>query len=153
MMTGPDGLIAPWLEVVAPRTLVVIGPTLPLVENYQSTHAVDVVQLSPDPHALTHHSMRYEAVLISQVIETEDDLVLPGIARNQLAPQVFVLIRPAVIAPSALFGLGYVRHSETHDREGPLLSFCYTLATYNHTRAWNNAKFWANPEQWNKHWW
>ncbi|MDA7749192.1 DUF6231 family protein [Litoricola sp.] len=33
------------------------------------------------------------------------------------------------------------------------MSFRYSLATYNHTRAWNNPKFWANPENWNKYWW
>jgi len=152
-MSSPDGLIAPWLEAIAPRTLLLIGPTLPLVQDYQATHAIHVVQQSADPHALTHHDSRHEAVLISQVIETENDLVLAGIARNQLAPEVFVFVRSSVIAPSALFGLGYVRDGETEDRQGSLLSFRYTLATYNHTRAWNNPKFWANPEQWNKHWW
>lgn len=151
-MTGPDGVIAPWLDAVAPKTLLVVGPNLPLITDYQAAHAV-MVESSPSAHdALTALHKRYDAVLISEILASEHDVLLAGIARNQLAPEVLTLVRPS-IPVTALFALGYVRFAPTADREGPLLSFRYTLATYNHTRSWNNPKFWANPEQWNKHWW
>ena len=151
-MIGPDGVIAPWLDAVAPRTLLVVGPTLPLLADYAASHPV-VVETSPSTDdALTGLQKRYDAVLMSEIIASEDAVLLAGIARNQLAPDVLTLVRPTIPA-TALFALGYVRYAHTEDRDGPLLSFRYTLATYNHTRSWNNPKFWANPERWNKHWW
>jgi len=152
-MIGPDGIIAPWLEAIRPTRLLVVGDHLPILDDYQRAHPLELESAPANRHDLGHHPKTYAAVLISHVLASDDDLLLAGIARNQLAPQVLVFVRPDQVQSTALFGLGFVRHAETADRMGALLSFRYALATYNHTRDWNNPKFWANPERWNKHWW
>ncbi len=31
--------------------------------------------------------------------------------------------------------------------------FSYDIGAYNHTRDWNNARFWANPQNFGRYWW
>lgn len=67
--------------------------------------------------------------------------------RNQYSKEIAVVFdQPPHEA--TLFGLGF-------KRIGPfeLNFFGYDLSQYNHTRDWNNARFWANPERWGKDFW
>ncbi|KAA1174400.1 hypothetical protein FWJ25_09205 [Marinobacter salinexigens] len=52
-----------------------------------------------------------------------------------------------------LIALGFRRHAVIETDNGALTLYTYNLDTYNHKRAWNNAKHWANPEMWGKAWW
>jgi len=38
-------------------------------------------------------------------------------------------------------------------KDNQVTCYGYDLANYNHKRSWNNSKYWANPENWNKYRW
>lgn len=71
-------------------------------------------------------------------------------ARNLHARQIAVWIdTPQSEDLNSMLGLGFKRLI------GPADAGCYgyDLDRYNHTRDWNNAKYWANPERWGKDFW
>ncbi|MEL0224274.1 MAG: DUF6231 family protein, partial [Gammaproteobacteria bacterium] len=78
--------------------------------------------------------------------------LIAGQLRNLLIADLLCFV-DAAIPTDSLYALAFKRGDECREKYGTLLSFQYSLATYNHTRAWNNPKFWANPENWNKYWW
>lgn len=71
-------------------------------------------------------------------------------ARNLHARQIALWIdHPHTNDLNSMLGLGFKQLA------GPADVGCYgyDLARYNHTRDWNNSKYWANPERWGKDFW
>jgi hypothetical protein len=148
---SPDSVIAPWLESVQPQTLWVIGETTPpVVTDYQIHSHNSVVTLKPQE--IGANGQMPSAALITHPLNTLDDLLLAGQLRNLLISDILCFVNRSIPADS-LYALAFKRGDECQEKQNALLSFHYSLATYNHTRSWNNPKFWANPENWNKYWW
>ncbi len=78
----------------------------------------------------------------------QDAVVLLGTLRNFLNTQICVTVRHnSHWKFDELLGLGFKRlHTCMHNDEQVDL-FSYAIASYNFTRKWNNAKYWANPER------
>ncbi len=93
-----------------------------------------------------------------------------GLLRNLYSHRIWVVNNNSECQFNDFIGLGFHRQitfrelsSETDNRltEHPLelkennqvTCYGYDLASYNHKRSWNNSKYWANPENWNKYRW
>lgn len=147
----PDSVIAPWLESVQPHTLWVIGETTPpVVSDYQQYSSNSVTTLSPKEISSTRQLP--QAALIAKPLTSTDGLLVAGQLRNLLISDILCFVHVS-IPQDSLYALAFKRGEECREKGNALLSFHYSLATYNHTRVWNNPKFWANPENWNKYWW
>ena len=147
----PDSVIAPWLESVQPDTLWVIGEmTPPVVNDYQQYSSNLVCTLSHQEVDSTRQLPR--AALIAKPLSSTDELLVAGQLRNLLISDILCFAHVSIHRDS-LYALAFKRGKECQEKGNDLLSFHYSLATYNHTRVWNNPKFWANPENWNKYWW
>ena len=149
---SPDALIAPWLTDRQPVRVWVIGSSIPpVVQDYAAAHAVEIALLPS--HRVSDLSLAApDAALVADPITEPEALESLGILRNRLVQDIFCLVSTAIPVED-LFALSFSRGQPCVSQSGELLSFHYTLATYNHTRVWNNPKFWANPENWNKYWW
>lgn len=74
-------------------------------------------------------------------------------ARDQWASQVLVLLPGARAdhdTEQAYFALGFSRRALPHSLIDKYVAFGFSLSRYKHTPDWLNAKYWANPERWNK---
>ena len=147
----PDSVIAPWLESVQPDTLWVIGETTPpVVTDYQQYSSNSVSRLS---HQEVGSTLQLpQAALIAKPLTSTDELLVAGQLRNLLISDILCFVHVSIPRDS-LYALAFKHGEECREKGNTLLSFRYSLATYNHTRVWNNPKFWANPENWNKYWW
>ena len=150
-MISPDAVIAPWLEIIRPSHLWIVGSEVPPVARDYQKHSQSTIQLL-SAQAINSETLIPTAALCIQPIAHPDDLVTLGQLRNLLIPNIFCLVA-ANMPANNLFGLAFKRGSFCRNKTQQLLSFHYALATYNHTRSWNNPKSWANPENWNKFWW
>ena len=129
----------------------VIGETTPpVVTDYQIHNHNSVETLKPQEVGASVQMPG--AALIAQPLNTLDDLLLAGQLRNLLISDILCFVNRS-IPEDSLYALAFKRGDECREKYNTLLSFHYSLATYNPTRAWNNPKFWANPENWNKYWW
>lgn len=149
---SPDSIIAPWLEAAAPRSLWIVGPSIPpVVMDYCQAHGTAHQILDDASMAATTDPIPEAAILVEPIVDA-DQLSAAGILKNRLIGHV-LCFADAQFPVGAFYGLAFESGATCFARGRALLSFQYALATYNHTRAWNNPKFWANPEHWNKHWW
>ena len=147
----PDSVIAPWLESVQPDTLWVIGETTPpVVSDYQQHRSNSVSMLSHQE--VDSARQPPQAALIAKSLTSTDELLVAGQLRNLLISDILCFVHVS-IPQDSLYALAFKRGEECREKGNALLSFHYSLATYNHMRIWNNPKFWANPENWNKYWW
>ena len=148
----PDAIIAPWLDDAPGNQLWVIGDAVPpVVQDYIEARDSEVFEFDATIAAIDW-SRAAQACLITQPIQNEVDLLLLGRLRNHLIPHILCFANTE-LDETALFALSFKRGAAVVIQGRTHLSFSYALATYNHSRAWNNPKFWANPENWNKYWW
>ena len=54
---------------------------------------------------------------------------------------------------TGMISLGFVLENRYVKEGVELCTYSYDIATYNRKREWNNARFWANPENWGKYRW
>jgi hypothetical protein len=147
----PDSILAPWLESTAPDAIWVVGQEVPPVVSDYQAHSMNQVQVM-NPKAIQSAIQLPNAALIADPIQTPEDLLTLGQVRNLLIPEILCFVSESMES-EALYALAFKRGEHCRQKRITLLSFHYSLATYNHARAWNNPKFWANPENWNKYWW
>ena len=148
---SPDSIVAPWLETIQPSRLWVIGTSSPpVVSDYQTHTASQVAVLDPVEICSNHEIPK--AALIARPLTMQKDLLVAGQLRNLLISDILCFVSEE-LAPESLYALAFKRGEECQEKTLSLSSFHYSLASYNHTRVWNNPKYWANPENWNRYWW
>ncbi|MFK7730636.1 MAG: DUF6231 family protein [Pseudomonadales bacterium] len=93
---------------------------------------------------LEHHSQSEGATVIAR---------LRNLHSNHIA--VFQQDRAQGIWPeSAFFALALKhQHRFEYADSNALHLYTYDIESYNHKRTWNNARFWANPENFGRYWW
>lgn len=161
---SPQSRLAAILDGIKPDSLLSVSTNpIPLLEHWADDHPCEVSAVQdPDPlHLLAKHG-RFDLAVVADQLEYMNHHAgeeLLGRLRNLHTDRMLVLYQPT-LAPKNLrwssndfLGMGLRRdsHFVSGDREMTLYS--YELATYNFVREWNNAKFWANPENWGKYWW
>lgn len=78
---------------------------------------------------------------------------LLGYMRNCLVKRIWLLLPEDADWPlQTLTALGF-RGDDDSPAPAGMRSYTYDIGSYNHKRSWNNARFWANPENFNKFRW
>ena len=80
-----------------------------------------------------------------------------GDLKNRLSSQVLYISENSIDEGDEnfrqLIALGFTRESALILENNTFTCFGYNIETYNHKRSWNNSKFWANPENFDKYRW
>ena len=77
--------------------------------------------------------------------------------RNNGCPSI-CSFEPAQLAENetcfrTYLSLGFTKGVSLNTKSGDYQAFIYDIGRYNRRRSWNNAKFWANPENFNRYRW
>ena len=175
MNLSPDQLIANILEEHQPKNLLLFGNEQPPAVKQYLQSQTDKVELQTinDAALLTDINIRFDLCLIAPDFIEQDKKsgieLLAGI-RNRLCHHIYLFIPLNSMnsdkshwQESDLFSLGLKRlaaftpkqmTSKKAEVSSPILNcFAYQIESYIKKRDWNNARFWANPEQFGKHWW
>lgn len=169
-MNTPDQLLANILEQHEPQSLLVLGKgNIPALSNYLAENAVELNHFSLAPDlTLADTQQRFDLCLLtpefSQLDKPHAIELLAGI-RNRLCHRIYVFLpldADSQWQAGDLYALGLKRvaqfanqaESPAGQHNAPLLScFSYEIESYVKKRDWNNAKYWANPENFGKYWW
>jgi Family of unknown function (DUF6231) len=76
---------------------------------------------------------------------------LLGQVRNLLADQIWVITQSPHWSLADFMAMGFQQDST--EVFAPAQVFTYSLHAYNHKRSWNNAKYWANPQNFHRYRW
>ena len=172
MNLSPDQLLTNLLEDHQPNSLLLVGDEIPpAIQQYLDTQKDNSISLQSLSNAslLSTIESRFDFCLITPAFIEQDKQrgieLLAGI-RNRLCHHIYLFI-PLNENISAednwtekdLFSLGLKKLAQFNSKESdddiaPVLNcFAYQIESYIKKRDWNNARFWANPEQFGKHWW
>ncbi len=164
-MNSPDQWLAALLQEREPQRVLQLGPAEPpALAAYREANKPEVLSRST-VQALGEQplSTRVDLCIVQPGFFEDDPAqainAIAGI-RNQYCHNVFLFVpRDELTAPQAgvtqneLFGLGMRKLSSFEHESHCLDCYGYELLRYNKKRSWNNAKFWANPENFGKYWW
>jgi hypothetical protein len=79
---------------------------------------------------------------------------LLGYMRNCLTKHIWLLLPEDADWPlQALTALGFRKDEDSLPPPAGTHAYTYDIDSYNHKRSWNNARFWANPENFHKFRW
>jgi len=161
-----DTLLDDALQTWQPSTLLHSGALLlPIVEKLHSKHPqLQLVDLPVGEKELLSTSLFKPSTfcVLCELLENHSkDKVLEIIARlrNGLCNPIYLLHNNAHESkannwhPNDFFGLGFRNLGITRHQNQILNCYCYSLQKYNNRRDWNNAQYWANPENFGKHRW
>ena len=170
MNLTPDQLIANLLEDHQPENILLFGSEQPpAIKQYIELQS-DKIKLKTINHitALATINTRFDICLIAPDFiqqEKQNGIELLAGIRNRLCHHIYLFIplkenrlEKNDWHASDLFSLGLKQLAQfeptSSNTNEPLLScFAYQIESYIKKRDWNNARFWANPEQFGKHWW
>lgn len=104
------------------------------------------------PHDCSDLTARFDLALVHQIeaLPLKELRACIGLLRNLLSERVWVLVEQEYCSNEEWISLGFKRDSIPGAGTCSIASFSYNLETYNHKRDWNNTRFWANPENWDK---
>ena len=155
------GLIAE----LKPNTLLVLSPTMfELLTAAKPNCQVLILDITSIPTESVAEQLNdliqdINLVLVGDEIESLDSSSarqVIGQLRNTLNAQILALLSSSAPLDFAdMIGLGFKREanefSETDKNRMTL--YTYDIANYNKKREWNNSRFWANPENFDKFRW
>lgn len=74
--------------------------------------------------------------------------------RNQLNAKIILLQNPSFpLLFQDLLGLGFKRECKSSEQNELIDIYSYDIGNYNKKRDWNNSRFWANPQNFEKYRW
>ncbi len=93
---------------------------------------------------LEHHPQAQGEILVSRLRNLHSNHI--AVFQQDSAPGKW---------PESAFYALALKHQHTfeHTDSNPLALYTYDIESYNHRRTWNNARFWANPENFGRYWW
>ncbi len=147
------------LEACQAKNLLAACNTLPTAVKNWATKNFCKLELIGASSTLENLG-RFDLIMVVGYLEALDKKVaMQHLAqfRNIHGSKIWVQInKSSALSFNDFIGLGFKRL--TINNEGDALDEAYSyfgfdLASYNHKRSWNNSKYWANPENWNKFRW
>ena len=164
-MNSPDQWFDALLEERAPANVLQLGAVeLPALSHY--AQATSVTRLQRDTvQALLDAPLDARVdlcVVQADFVHSMGRQAITAIAgiRNQYCHNVYLFIPRDELARdddsvslNDLLGLGMRKLAEFENDGRWLDCYGYEMLRYNKKRSWNNAKFWANPENFGKYWW
>ena len=175
MNLSPDQLLTNLLDEHKPKNILLVGSeTPPAIQQYldgKNDNSIKL-QILSDTSLLSNIESRFDFCLITpELIQQRKQSgieLLAGI-RNRLCHDIYLFIPLNESGSDTeewtekdLFSLGLKRLAQFNStvissqekNKGPILHcFAYQIESYIKKRDWNNARFWANPEQFDKSWW
>ncbi|MEH6564662.1 MAG: DUF6231 family protein [Halopseudomonas sp.] len=170
MTATPNATLLSILEHYQPARLLCVSQSrIPAVEAFCAAHGATRLTLSdqvPLPEAVANQ--RYDLAIIADQLEHLPQRLgvelLAGL-RNLSASRLAVLVdlkQTPTWQENDFFALALQRHASftqsgdedvgaNHKRT--LALYTYDLADYKQVPDWLNAKYWANPENFDKYWW
>jgi hypothetical protein len=151
---------------IKPNTLLVLSPTMfELLTAAKPNCQVLILDITSIPtenlaEQLNGLIQDINLVLIGDEIESLDSSSarqVIGQLRNTLNAQILALLSSSAPLDFAdMIGLGFKREANelrpTHEKNRMTL-YTYDITNYNKKREWNNSRFWANPENFDKFRW
>jgi uncharacterized protein DUF6231 len=162
--SSPHQHLAALLDSQMPKSLLSVSMNpIPLLKQWCDAHNCALTEIAElDPFGQLANTQRFDLVVVADQLEymsRHHGEELLGLVRNLHSNAMLVLYQPA-IAPNKLrwalsdfLGMGLRRQATFNDNSRQMSLYSYDLDNYNFTRSWNNARFWANPENWGKYWW
>lgn len=149
-----DSVIESYLIQLQPQSLLECSAQpWPGLEDWCRTRGIAFsTQL---PAETITYSQPIDLALVHDALEGVDTAAgqqLLGHIRNSLARRIWLLVdSTSSWSLPTLTALGFRKIDLPF---GPsIASYLYDLNSYNHKRSWNNSRFWANPENFNKFRW
>lgn len=141
-----------------PDRVLAVGDTAETVLRECLPEGVPLESLDPPRAESLMGRGRYGLVLVAGALETLDKdggIRLIARLRDLHARRLFVAVPLGSGGWSArdLYGLGLRRAAHCLRAEGGPQLFYFDLESYKQTPEWLNAKYWANPEMWDKYRW
>ncbi|PKM31158.1 MAG: hypothetical protein CVV07_03065 [Gammaproteobacteria bacterium HGW-Gammaproteobacteria-11] len=161
MSESPTAALIALLDQVQPDTLLCVsqGP-VPALSHWCTEHPETLlVHVKETPLTPEVTARRYDLAVVADQLEHMDKR--PGVEllaglRNLTVSRMAVLVdlqRAADWQDTDFFGLAMQRQARFERDAGSLTLFSYDLAAYKNVPDWLNAKYWANPEMYDKYWW
>lgn len=109
------------------------------------------------PSQIPETTARADLAIVHDTLETTERVIgqqLLGYLRNSLARRIWVLVDPkADWELHDFISLGFRQDASLLPPDAQFRSYTYDIGSYNHRRSWNNSRFWANPQNFNKYRW
>ncbi len=153
------------LERLHPATLLAVGASAAqLAGRYRQRHDGAEATLLEAPAAVREVDglIRHDCALVTDTLEClpkREGTILISRLRDLYA-RYLVLVTPVTGAAGGerwneteLLGLGLVRLAHYAAPDAKLGVYTFDLYDYKLTPDWLNAKYWANPELFDKYWW
>ncbi|PKM21755.1 MAG: hypothetical protein CVV10_07765 [Gammaproteobacteria bacterium HGW-Gammaproteobacteria-14] len=160
----PQQTLAAILDSQKPSSLLVISlnPVAQL-QDWANQHHCTLHRIhDADPLPALAQLQRVDMAIVADQLEymtREAGAELVGLLRN-LHTERLVLLYQSGLAPERLrwnrnqfLAMGLRRDVQFQQDGREMSLYSYELSRYNFSRAWNNSRFWANPENWGKYWW
>lgn len=151
-----DRILKQLLGEYRPQHLLIAGEAARDAGQAWISHAgADLVDLTDDPLAARDQlDSVADLALVTDVLSRlshEDARQFLGWLRNAGARRIAVSVAPEDDWPfKDMIALAFRRYASLDD--GTVV-YAYDIETYNRPRDWNNARYWANPENWGKYRW
>jgi hypothetical protein len=150
-----------------PRSILVIGP---VGEEFFAHYVTDPSRCRMDVLAVEDIGQRldtlgrYDLVFVSHVLERLDKTAAGNLISKlrDLHGSRLIMVVPigtdwhghaSLWEKIDLLGYGLVQVGGYMHQGRPVHIYAYDIATYKTTPDWLNARYWAHPELFNKHWW
>lgn len=109
------------------------------------------------PESALKHQQSEAFVVVYDCMEQlpmESASMLLGRLRNLISPNILVITpRNSLWQLTDFIAMGFKGITSPHLEQAGYKGYYYDISSYNHKRTWNNAQFWANPENFNKFRW
>lgn len=160
MSADPRTAIARLLDEQQPATLLLVGDGA--IHEWQTwclSHCDAEITTLPAAGAGERLDRlgRFECALVIGAVEVlgvQAGRELLGRLRNVHTDHLYVLARDDPRWPLTEWLALALQRADTFAIEGCSITlYAYDLATYNRVRSWNNSRYWANPQNWNRFRW
>lgn len=169
---NPDQHLLSLLLACQPASLFVVSEALmPSIAAYAEQSGCLVTQVQPSTSGFSAESVLSQrpaemAIVagISNSLPKTKALAVVGSIRNVIATKIAAYEQQeseagadSSLSCSDWYSLGFKKLatfppiSDNESWAGYQHAFGYDLNNYNHKRDWNNSKYWANPEMWDKY--
>lgn len=159
---SPLQAVAQLLDEQLPSTLLLCTHSgIPGLEKYTSETqcATTKLRVGADLQELGELE-RFDLAIVADQLEhlpKSAGMELLGRIRNAHSNHFCVIYAPAgcrtVWTAVDFFSLGMTLASTFQNDGRELQLYTYAIEKYNHSREWNNNRYWANPENFGKYWW
>jgi uncharacterized protein DUF6231 len=127
-------------------------------EHYDSEHFAQAIsKLIPQPSSDSEASSERTLLIIGESLAALSEasaIEIVAALRNRLnAKMILLQCASFPLGFHQLLGLGFKREFQSPPEDDAVNIFSYDIASYNKKRDWNNSRFWANPQNFEKYRW